>query len=98
MTEDLLRRFDHRKGLSRTLRMPNKAPCLFRIQRTLYDLINRPHLMLAEHDLSQFVIFGIEDNPFTKDFEKALPGKETLYLLLKIPFLLILPVENILPV
>ncbi len=78
--------------------MPNEASCLFRVQRTLYDLINRPHLVLAEHDLSKFVIFGIEDNPFTEDFEKALPGKKTLDLLLKVPFLLILPIEDVLSV
>src|SRR3989337_4097711 len=98
MDEDLLGGADHGEGLARALCVPDQAGALHRVQGTLYPLLDRPRLVLAEDDLPQLVVALEEDDPVPQEPEEALPREEPLHLALEVTRLVVLPVEEALAV
>ena len=62
------------------------------------DALDGADLVLAEDDLLELVVPGEEDDPAAQELQEPLPREEPLHLLLEVARLLVLPVEDRLPV
>ena len=65
--DQLLRRGDHRERLPRPLGVPDQPPPLLAIGGPLHHLVDSPHLMGPQHDLTQLVVATGEQDEVGED-------------------------------